>query len=146
MNEVKKNKEISPLIQAATGLNEHFLSLQRLSQRISEIDLKSEYDVNQMQQLMLRFSESAQSVSDETVNLAQLLTAGRAEAEAAVKIVEAKAMELKARQDIQNSKTAAFQILAEKVNSINQGLMTLKKPDGAEKLSSAAAWVKCEKN
>lgn len=132
MNEIKKNKDQSSLVQSVLSLDGHFSALERLSARIEEIELKSEFDFNQARQLMARFAESAESVSTEIVQLAGFLSEARAKAEATGKIVAAKAEQMQARQNEEDSKMSAFRVLTGKVTALNENLKSLRKPDGHE--------------
>ncbi|MBC7458199.1 MAG: hypothetical protein H7235_07980 [Bdellovibrionaceae bacterium] len=132
MNDVKKNKDQSPLVQSVLSLDTHFESLKRLSGRIEEIELASEFDFNQARQLMKRFAESAQAVSTEIVELANLLNQARINAETTGKIVAAKAEQMQNRQNQENQKLNLFRTLTEKVSLINEALKSLKKEDGEE--------------
>jgi hypothetical protein len=132
MNEIKKNKEQSPLVKSVLNLDSHFSDLERLSSRIEEMELRSEFDLNQARQLMSRFAEAAQAVSSEIVHLAAYLDEARSRAEANGKIVAAKAEELQLRQNEQELKLSAFRALTGKVTILNENLKLLKKPEGEE--------------
>lgn len=132
MNDIKKNKDQSPLVQSVLSLDTHFESLKRLSGRIEEIELNSEFDFNQARQLMKRFAESAQAVSTEIVDLANLLNEARVNAEATGKIVAAKAEQMQARQTAEDEKMNSFRTLTGKVTLLNEDLKSLKKDDGEE--------------
>ncbi len=132
MNDIKKNKTQSPLVQSVLNLDGHFADLERLSARIEEIELKSEFDFTQARQLLGRFAECAQSVSTEIVDLVGFINEARIRAETAGKIVAAKAEQLQELQDKQDDKMKAFHVLAEKVATLNENLKSLKKPNGEE--------------
>jgi hypothetical protein len=141
MNEIKKNKDQSALVKSVLSLDNYFSDLERLSSRIEEMELKSDFDLNQARQLMSRFAEAAQSVSLEIVSLAAFLDEARAKAEANGKIVAAKAEELQLRQNEQELKLSAFRALTGKVTILNENLKLLKKTDGEEFSDSERAAV-----
>lgn len=130
MSESNKNKEQSPLVQSVVSLDGHFTQLERLSEKIDEIKLKSETDFAQVRRLMARFAEHGEAVSQEIVELSNQLQNARARAEAAAAIVSAKAEILQARQDDEEKKMATFRALAEKVNVLGQGIKDLRRPEG----------------
>lgn len=130
MNKLNKNKELSPLAQAVLKLDNHFSELERLSANISETELKSEFEVNQMRKLMSLFGEHGEAVGVEIVELANQLNEARTRAEAAARVVAEKAEELKNHQEKQNRNMEAFHNLAAKVQGLNEQLMGLKKPEG----------------
>lgn len=132
MNDIKKNKDLSPLVQSVLSLDGHFANLDRLSARIEEIELKSEFDFTQARNLMGHFATCAQSVSKEIVDLAHLLNEARVKAEATGKIVAAKAEQMQSRQNDEDSKMAAFRMLTNKVTLLNEDLKSLKKNEGTE--------------
>jgi len=130
MNEKLKNQ--SPLVQSVLNLDTHFSDLERLSSRIQDLELKTDFDMNQARQLMARFSESAQAVSTEIVELATRLEEARTRAEENGRIVALKAEELQSKQDNNENKMAAFLKLTTKVAELNEELKTLRKPEGEE--------------
>lgn len=130
MNDKVKNQ--SPLVKSVLNLDTHFSDLERLSARIEEMELKTDFDMNQVRQLMTRFSESAQAVSTEIVELASRLEEARTRAEENGRLVAQKAEELQAKQDQQEDKTEAFRKLTAKVALLNEELKMLRKPEGEE--------------
>ncbi|MCC2679974.1 MAG: hypothetical protein K0R29_2550 [Pseudobdellovibrio sp.] len=130
MNEKLKNQ--SPLVKSVLNLDTHFSDLERLSSRIQEMDLKTDFDMNQARQLMARFSESATAVSTEIVELAARLEEARMRAEENGRIVALKAEELQSKQSTQEDKMVAFQKLTAKVAELNEELKMLRKPEGEE--------------
>ena len=98
MSETIKIKDATPFVQSVLTLDAHFSELSRLSARIDEMDMKSDFDIAQMRKLMNRFSECGQSVSEDIVALATQLNESRARAEAAAEVVAQKAVLLQARQ------------------------------------------------
>jgi len=131
MNEKTKSLA-SPLVKSVLNLDTHFSDLERLSSRIQELELKTDFDMNQARQLMARFSESAIAVSTEIVELASRLEEARLRAEENGRLVALKAEELQSRQSTQEDKMAAFQKLTAKVAGLNEELKMLRKPEGEE--------------
>lgn len=130
MSELNKTKDVSPLVQSVLTLASHFAELDRLSARIDEMELKSEFDFTQVRRLMTRFSECAASVSTDVVDLSNQLNSSRVHAEAAAAIVAAKAEVIHARQTEHDEKLMAFKSLAEKVNALGQEMKELRRPEG----------------
>lgn|GEM_PF-2145804 len=130
MSESNKIKDVSPLVQSVLTLAGHFAELDRLSARIEEMELKSEFDFTQVRRLMTRFSETAEAVSTDVIDLSSQLNNSRAQAEAAAAIVAAKAEAVQARQSEQDEKLMAFKNLAEKVNALGQEMKELRRPEG----------------
>jgi chromosome segregation ATPase len=130
MNKPTSKQDKSPLVQSVLNLDLQFSNLNRLSAQISEMELKSEFDFKQVRLLMNRFSESAEIVSTEIVELAAQLNQARVQAESAANLVAKKTEIHQARQDVQDEKTNAFLALTQKVHKINEALKDLKKDDG----------------
>lgn len=125
MANLNKLTEQSELIKTVVSLDSNFSSLERLSERIGELELNTEFDQSQMRRLMLAFSESATAVSDEFVRLVQLIADAKVRSEQAAKIVAAKAELLQAKQNEEAVKFEAFRKLTEKVNQLNEDLKVL---------------------
>lgn len=130
MTNVKNIKEQSPLVKLVLSLDTHFASLERLSERIDETELKSEFDIAQARKLMLAFSESAHAVSTEFVELLQVINDAKTRSENAARKVAAKAEQLQSRQTEEEVKFQAFRELTTKVSRINDEMKTLQKPEG----------------
>jgi hypothetical protein len=130
MNESNKTKNQSPLVKSVLSLDAHFGDLERLSARIEEMPLKSEFDFNQARQLMTRFAESANLVSTEIVELANFLSEARLRAEENGKLVAAKAELLQARMSDEEQKMNEFRVLTGKVTALNESIKDMRKPDG----------------
>ena len=125
MTNLNKLTEQSELIKTVVSLDSNFASLERLSERIGELELNTEFEQSQMRRLMLAFSESATAVSDEFVRLVQLIADAKVRSEQAAKIVAAKAEFLQAKQNEEALKFEAFRKLTEKVNQLNEDLKVL---------------------
>ena len=135
MTNSKKTNDQSILVKTVLSLDTHFQSLERISARIGETELKSEFDYNQIGRLMMAFAESAHSVATEFVDLLTVINEAKVRSEAAAQVVAAKAEQLKSRQDEEQSKSEAFRALTEKVSLLNSEMKLLQKPAG-ETLSS----------
>lgn len=125
MSETFKIKDASAFVKSVLTLDSHFSELERLSARIDEMDLKSEFDLTQIRKLMNRFSECGQSVSTDIIELATQLNESRARAEAAAELVAKKAQQLQERQNEQDSKMEAFQALTAKVHKLGEEALSL---------------------
>ncbi len=130
MTNLKKVNEQSILVKTVLSLDTHFQSLERLSTRIGESELKSEFDYSQIRRLMLAFAESAHSVSTEFVELLTVISEAKNRAEAAAQVVAAKADQLKERQDNEQIQAEAFRSLTEKVSLLNSEMKLLQRPAG----------------
>lgn len=132
MSESKTIKNPSPLVLAVLSLDEHFASLKRLSGRIDEIDLKSNFDFEQSERLINLFAETGHAISGDINHFVQVLNEARSQAEAAAQKVSVKAEELKLKKDDVHVKMARFQSLSEKVSKLNESLMQFKRPMGEQ--------------
>ena len=130
MSESRTIKNPSPLVLSVLSIDEHFSDLKRLSARIDEIDLKSNFDFEQSERLINHFAESGQALSDDIARFVEVLTDARAGAEIDAQKVSAKADQLKSRKDNIQDKMARFHILSEKVNVLNESLLQFKRPAG----------------
>ncbi|KYG68725.1 hypothetical protein AZI87_05705 [Bdellovibrio bacteriovorus] len=129
-----KIKNPSALVEAALKLDNYLSEIVRLGAKIDEMELKSDFDFEQVQRLMNRFTECGLGVSDEVVHLSTSLNEARAEAEKAAALVAAKAEMLEARQNQHQQKMEQFRALGEKVRELTLSLNDLKRPEG-EKVS-----------
>ncbi len=128
MNE--KIKALSPLVTSVTALDSYFSDLVRIGSKIETMELKSGFDQEQLQKLLLRFSECSEGVSEQILLMSQALTEARAEAEAAAQVVSLKAEQLHNRQFDQQNKMNQFQALGEKVRLLTVSLAELKTSEG----------------
>jgi hemerythrin superfamily protein len=130
MPESKTIKNPSPLVLAVLTLDEHFSELSRLSNRIDEIDLKSNFDFEQSERLITRFAEAGQAISEDIGQFVKVLNETREQAEQAAQKVSAKADLLKVRKEDMQVKMERFHLLSEKVRQLNQSLVQFKRPAG----------------
>ncbi|WP_373998438.1 hypothetical protein [Bdellovibrio bacteriovorus] len=127
-----KIKNPSALVEAALKLDNYLSEIVRLGAKIDEMELKSDFDFEQVQRLMNRFTECGLGVSDEVVRLSTSLNEARAEAEKAAALVAAKAEQLEARQNQHQQKMEQFRALGEKVRELTLSLNDLKRPEGEQ--------------
>lgn len=132
MANLKKAAEQSELVKTVISLDSNFSSLERLSGRIGDIELNTEFDYSQIRRLMLAFAESATAVADEIVLLAQLIADAKNRSEEAAKVVAAKAELLQSRNNDEASKVEAFRELMVKVNQLNEEMKVLQSSASAE--------------
>ena len=130
MNDAQKLKNPTPLIQTVLNLDNYFSELIRLGAKIESMDMKSDFDFEQAEKLINRFTECGQGVSDEVVHLSLSLNELRTKSEAAAQIVAARAELLRARKDDSQSKMDALRALGEKVRVLTLSLSDLKKIEG----------------
>ena len=83
-----KGKQDSPLVKSVLALDQYLSELERVGQKINSTDMTSDFDVDYIQKLMTRFSESAQGVSREVTNLSTHLNEARTRAEAIARTQE----------------------------------------------------------
>lgn len=132
MANLKKITEQSELVKTVISLDTNFSSLERLSARIGEIELNTEFDYSQIRKLMLAFAESATAVSDEVIQLAQLIAEAKNRSEEASKVVAAKAELLQTRNNDEAVKVEAFRGLMLKVNQLNEEMKVLQSSANTE--------------
>jgi chromosome segregation ATPase len=125
-------KNPSPLVETVLKLDNYLAEIVRLGEKIEAMQLKSDFDYDQAQKLMARFTECGQGVAEEVVQLSANLNTARAKAEAAAQVVAEKAEQLQARQDQHHQKMADFRALGEKVRDLTMSLNDLKRPEGQE--------------
>ena len=131
MNE-NKGKDQSPLVQSVCSLDDHFSNLERLGQKIDEMKLNSESDMQQVSRLMLHFSEHGEGIAKDIAELSHQLQDARLRAEAVAQIVATKAAELQKRKDTEQMKMQSLRDLTDKVNLLNQSFREIRSPAGAE--------------
>ncbi len=142
---MEKQKEKSPLVLSVLALDEYFSELVHLSSRIAEMGLETDSEIEQIQRLLGHFYRCSQDVSDQVVALSTALNESRACAEAATKVVSARAEELEAIQSERQKKMEEFRVLTEKVQSLNASLRELRDPDGnPEKVSQKLSEIGME--
>jgi hypothetical protein len=130
MTDSQKIKNPSPLVQTVLALDNYFSELIRLGAKIETMELKSEFDFEQIERLINRFTECGQGVSDEVIQLSTSLNELRTKAEAAAQVVTARAESLHARKNEAQSKMDQLRALGEKVRVLTLSLNDLKKIDG----------------
>ena len=130
MADTKTIRNPSPLVLTVLAIDEHFSDLKRLSARIDEVDLKSNFDFEQSERLIMHFAESGQALSNDIARFVEALTEARATAEVDAQKVSAKADQLKLRKDNIQDKMARFHVLSEKVTQLNESLLDFKRSTG----------------
>jgi hypothetical protein len=130
MSDTKIIKNPSPLVLSILTLDEHFSEMARLSARIDEMDLKSNFDFEQSERLINLFAECGQAVSGDIANFVAVLNEARESTETAAQKVAIKADQLKERRDEVQEKMSQFQSLSGKVSQLNETLLAFKKPQG----------------
>lgn len=132
MTDSKTIKNPSLLVLSVLTLDEHFADLKRLAARIEEIDMKSNFDFDQVERLITHFAETGHAVSTDIAKFVGALNEARSQAEAAAEKVAARADQLKVRKEDVQEKMARFQVLSEKVSQLNESLTEFKRPEGQE--------------
>lgn len=130
MSDSRTIKNPSPLVLAVLALDEHFSDLKRLSARIDEIDMKSNFDFEQSERMINLFAETGQAISGDIANFVDVLNEARAEAELAAQKVSLKAEQLKVRKEEIQSKMTRFHSLSEKVGQLNETLLHFRRSPG----------------
>lgn len=124
----KNLEELSSYGQASLLLDTEFSELERLGGQIERISLDSENDLDKARQLLVRFSESGQRISEHLPTMAKALDEARARAEAAAKAVGSRIAEIQNRQKEADELMARFQSLGEKIHAVTQASAKLPKP------------------
>lgn len=132
MTESKTIKNPSPLVLAVLSLDENFANLMRLSSRIDEVDLKSNFDFDQVEKLITLFSETGEKISSDIANFVQVLNEARTDAESSAERVAEKAQQLRFKKDDTTDKMAQFNQLSDKVSKLNESLLQFRRVDGQE--------------
>ncbi|MES3037636.1 MAG: hypothetical protein V4736_06985 [Bdellovibrionota bacterium] len=130
MPETYKNKNLSPLTETVFALDNYFSELIRLGEKIDTMEMKSEFDYEQAERLINRFTECGQGVTDEVVRLSTGLQDLRQKAEAAAQLVQARAEKLNLRKRDTQSKMDELRALGEKVRVLTLSLNDLIKVEG----------------
>jgi chromosome segregation ATPase len=141
MNDTKKIKDASPLVQSVLSVDNHVNQLERLSERISEMKLNTEADYEQARKLMGHFAEHGEAVSTEIVELSKLLLSTRTRAEAAASKVAARADIVQDRRNIEEEKMAALRALAAKVIVVGQSIQDLNGRSGGAITEDDRAYI-----
>lgn len=122
-------KNPSPLVQAVLNLDAYMLELVRLGDKISEMELRSEFDFEQAQKLMNRFTQCGQGVADGVIQLSTSLNEARTLAEAAAHRVSMRAEQLQSRKNEEQAKMEQLRALTEKVKELTASLNEEKRPE-----------------
>lgn len=125
-----KIKDPSPLVEAVLHLDSYLSEIVRLGDKIQAMDLKSDFDFEQAQKLMNRFTECGEGVSEQVMRLSATLNEARAKAEVAASMVSERAELLAARQNEHQQKMQDFRSLGDKVRTLTLSLNDLKRPEG----------------
>jgi chromosome segregation ATPase len=126
----KPNKEYSPLVQSVMALDEYFSEIERVGNKITTMDLKSEFDFEQARRLISRFAECGEGVSSEVMRLSTYLGEARVKADTLAKGVAERAEMLNSRNSDARSKMAEFRALGEKVRALSLEMAQLRRPEG----------------
>lgn len=119
-------KNPSPLVETVLKLDGYLSEIVRLGAKIEEMELKSDFDYEQAQRLMNRFTECGEGVAEEIVKFSHELNQARAQAEEAAGLVSVKATALEQRQEQHRQKMEQFQALGDKVRDLNGSLSDLR--------------------
>lgn len=125
-------KNPSPLVQAVLALDNYLSELNRLGEKITGMDMRSEFDFEQAQKWISRFSVCGEGVSEEVMRLSTSLVEARAQAENAAEKVSEKAKQLQERKLEEQAKMDQLRFLTEKVRELTIYLSESKRPEGAE--------------
>lgn len=128
----KADKTQSPLVQSVLALDQYLIELERVGEKIKSAPMKTEFDIEQVRRLMVRFAEYGQGVSTEVTNLSTRLNEARARAEAIATEIGKRADELNGVSATQQEVWERFRALNEKVQELNRAITALKKPAGEE--------------
>jgi len=122
----------SLLVKSVLALDELLQELERVGNKINSMEMKTDFDVQHGQKLMVRFAECGEEMSKEILNLSQHLAEARARAEAIAAQVSERATQLGVRKDDEQEKLQKFLALSEKVRELSSEIKTIKPPEGKE--------------
>ncbi len=142
MNDSLKIKNPSPFLQSVLKLDNYFSELVRLGEKIETIDLKSDFDFDQVERLVRYFAECGEGVSQEVVVMSQALSDLRGQAEHAAKIVAVRADILQTRKEEQQRKMEEFRLLGEKVRDLTSSLNGFRLQEGVQLTEEEQAQLK----
>ncbi len=124
------NKVESPLVKSVLALDHLLSELERIGEKITTMELKTDFDYEQARKLMSHFAESGQGVSEEVSNLSVRLNEARARAEAVAQKVSDRAELVNVRNSEEQEKLQEFVKLSAEVRDLSEGLAALRKPEG----------------
>lgn len=130
MTDTLKIKDASPLVKTVLALDTHIAELERISQKLEELPMKSDFDFQQARKLLALFAEHGEGVTSEVHQLAARLNETQVRAAAFSEKVAQRAAEIQSRDVDQQNKWAQFNALTEKVRQINVSVLSLKTPEG----------------
>ena len=130
MNDTIKIKNPSPFLQSVLKLDNYFAELTRLAEKIDGMELKSDFDFDQVEKLIKHFAECGEGVSTEVVAMSNALNDLRTQAETAANQVATRAVQLQNRKDEQMAKMEQFRQLGEKVRDLTTSLAGFKFEEG----------------
>ena len=134
-------KNPSALVQTVLALDSYLSELNRLGEKISELELRSEFDYEQAQKWMSRFTFCGEGVAEEVTKLSTALIEARTQAEAAAERVAEKAKQLQQRKLDEQTKMDKLRSLTEKVRDLTVYLSQSKHPEGTEYSSEDRARI-----
>lgn len=126
----KSSKDKSPLAQSVLALESYFAELERLGNKITASDMKSEFDFEQARRWMERFSECGEEVAVEVQKLATLLGQAQARAEELARAVSEKAGTLQSHHTEKQKYWDEFHALTATIQELSQKITQLRRPEG----------------
>ena len=107
-------KSSTPLVESVLKLEHHLSEIVRLGGKIEERDLKTDFDFEQVQKLMTKFTQHGEGVAEEIAHFSALLGEARAKAEAAAQLVANRAISCRLVTIFANKNSKIFALWAKK--------------------------------
>lgn len=126
---MNKPNQDSPLVAAVLALQETLNEFERVGQKITMADLTADVDVEYIQKLMARFSESGERISQEVANLSIHLQEARTRAEAVTENVSRQAQVFERRRNEIGKRLEQFRLIGERIRELN---LTIRQSENAE--------------
>lgn len=126
-----RNKEKSTLVHSVQNLDQHSQNLERIGSQIASLEMRSEFDFEHAERLMLRFAEAGEGLSNEVEILATELQEVRLKAEAVSQLVASRVEQLKQRKIAIHEKREKFGQLTGKVQDLNSAIARLRPSEGS---------------
>jgi phage-related protein len=137
-----KQKNLSPFAEVALQLDAEFAEILRLSDQLEQLDVESEFGLEQAKKILLRFSENGARAGESMHALAKHLNDLRERSEVAAKTMAERAQIVEKFHAKQQNLLSQFQLLGNAVRAVTQGIGELRKSDAKQLSDSEKAQVK----
>lgn len=130
MKSIKNSDTLSPFLQSALTLDQRFNEILSMSQQLDEVNLDTEFGMNQARKILVKFGETGEKLGDAIQQLANGLNEAKEAAEQATQNIASRAQAIQARHDQNESIALRFRTLGDGMQSLSfhvAQLMTEKK-------------------